>query len=178
MAAETKRFLEYLTLCLPAFVSTIEKTDSGRMDVARAAVRTRSPRKDHQRDRARAEDPELFGGFPWTSGCEEYRPIAMDPIIALAVQLGGDFVVFISTIQQVCVCSLTGFFQRNTRCSIGTNSNSSKSPRLNKDIIQSCCIRVFRVCVHMFRRCIYPPPTYTKCQGWNNLDTHYISPIS
>jgi hypothetical protein len=95
-------FLEYLTLCLPAFVSAIEKAGSGRMDVARAAVRTRSPRKDHQRDRVRGEDPEILGDFPWTSGCEEYGSLAMDPIIALAVQLGGDFVVSTPMAQQVC----------------------------------------------------------------------------
>jgi len=97
---------EYLTLCLPAFVSAIEKAGNGRMDAARAAVWTliRLAKITNVTEyAARILKPLVISlGQVSGSGSEEYRSIAVDAIITLAVQLGGDFVVFMPVIQQVC----------------------------------------------------------------------------
>jgi hypothetical protein len=97
---------EYLTLCLPAFVSAIEKAGNGRMEAAKAAVRTsvRLAKITNVTEyAARILKPLVVSiGEVGGSGSEEYRSIAVDAIIALAVQLGGDFVVFMPMIQQVC----------------------------------------------------------------------------
>lgn len=97
---------EYLTLCLPAFVSAIEKAGNGRMEAAKAAAMTMvhlAKITNVTEYAARILKPLVISlGQVSGSGSEEYRSIAVDAIITLAVQLGGDFVVFMPMIQQVC----------------------------------------------------------------------------